>query len=202
MSGKTTTKNRKYTLETSSDIVLDDFILKLTRKATMYIRNSFSKMQNFEIEQIILDESPNRRASRGGLYSVKGNKIPGISLAMVGTRRMLRNGEQFNNFEFPCNILEYKSFGHGEYGSFYSYDPVDYIRMDVLHEVSHAAQFFAKNFNLYDYDRVHGKSFLKFYIPLRQTYLNKGLPDQQKAKEHYEEYVDTSVFPHRIKKRK
>lgn len=124
------------------------------------------------------DWSNKRVASRGGLYA----KGPGINMAMASSYP--------NNKGEVYRFYEYRSYDADKtIGGFYAKDPVLKLEALLLHEISHAVQFFSYS-KTGTRCKPHGPVFKRFYSTLRTEFLNYKLPDQAPLKDEYEQYVD------------
>lgn len=124
------------------------------------------------------DWSNKRVASRGGMYA----KGPGINIAMAHAYP--------NNKGEVYRFHEYKSYdANSVIGGFYAKDPILKLESLLLHEISHAIQFFS-----YKKTGVrckpHGPVFKHYYQMLRIEFLNYKLPEQAPLKRDYEEYIN------------
>lgn len=143
----------------------------------VHIIKSWKNFDNFELNTCKLDWSTRRKSSRGGWYDG-----PGINIAMnvVSMPRPI-----------PYRIYEYKSFDEDPIiGGFYSCDEFHPLYMHVVHEMAHAAQFYADRIIGIAIDRPHGDTFKNPYRKLRVATLNKVIPvNQGQLKKQYEEEI-------------
>lgn len=139
----------------------------------------------FKLEKIRCDWTPSRRASRGGLYTSKGIKTPGISIAMA--RYIPRYGD-------PVRHYEYKSFDADKFiGGFYTNNMEHPLLAVIAHEVAHAIQFWLWWYNSTAYGKPHGKEFKKHYAKLRAVFVNPLLPEQDAMGEAYRKHKNIVV---------
>tara|TARA_R110000868_G_scaffold387886_2_gene656595 strand:+ start:583 stop:1107 length:525 start_codon:yes stop_codon:yes gene_type:complete len=132
----------------------------------------------FYLGKTILDFSPRRRSSRGGLYTVKSVKVPGINLAVL---------PYTNKPEGIYRWYEYKSFDSNSLiGGFYADNQELNISALICHEISHAIQFWIYWYNNTERPKPHGQEFKDYYKTLRNKYVNKKLPNQIEYKAQYE----------------
>ena len=125
-----------------------------------------------------LDWSNKRVASRGGLYATG----PGINIAMASAYP--------NNKGEVYKFYEYKSYDLDKtIGGFYAKDPLLKLEALLLHEISHAVQFFSYK-KTGSRCKPHGPVFKNYYRILRTEFLNHKLPEQMILKKEYEEYVN------------
>jgi hypothetical protein len=128
--------------------------------------NSWPEYSGFNLSTIKLDWSTRRTCSRGGWYDG-----PGINMAMA----ML-----FRERGKPYRLYEYKSYDLDKViGGFYAEDQMLAAQVIVIHEVAHAAQFYADRSLGLLIDRPHGESFKKPYRRLRTELFNFKIPVNQ-----------------------
>ena len=139
--------------------------------------------KKFKLAQIILDWNPRRRTSRGGHYSAG----PGISIAMD---RMVPDSPFGDDDLIEIyRVYEYKSFdADKEIGGIYSNFKYQKLQLVVLHEISHALQYYSYRINNFRC-KPHGITFKNFYRRLRNKFLNPFLPDQKKFKILYDKEI-------------
>lgn len=146
-----------------------------------HIIKAWKDYDNFELNTSKLDWSPKRISSRGGWYDG-----PGINIAMciVAMPRLT-----------PYRMYEYKSFDKDPLiGGFYSCDRFHPLYMHIVHEMAHAAQYYADRILGVPIDRPHGESFKIPYRKLRISTLNKVIPiNQLQLKAEYEQEIKTII---------
>lgn len=138
-----------------------------------------------------LDWNPSRRSSRGGIYK----EGPGINIAMAYTAI---NNVDSQNRAYILRFLEYSSYDKDPIiGGFYSLNYADKIKATVAHEVAHAIQYFDYKKNNYR-DTPHGAVFKNYYKMLRKEFINPALPEQEKLRKQYTDYLATTNKKHII----
>lgn len=154
---------------------INQFATDVAYKASQWLRTQY--YDDFLLCSIKLDWSTKRVSSRGGIYA----KGPGINIAMVCAFPRTKNG--------IYRFYEYPSFDSNPcIGGFCSTDPYHKLEAVVLHEVSHAIQYFSYTKKNVGRDKPHGIFFKNYYKALRNKFLNHKLPDQKSMKKEYQEY--------------
>lgn len=131
----------------------------------------------FTLATIKTDWNRNRRSHRGGYYS----KGPGINIAM----RLLKT----TPVGVPIRFYEYKAYdSDAEIGGFFTNNSEHYNQAIILHEVSHAVQYYSYKLNSFRC-KPHGIVFKNYYRQLRKEFLNYKLPEQKKLRAEYEYFI-------------
>jgi len=144
---------------------------KIARQHVIYIEafifTHSSRFEDFRLAKFQMDWNKDRISSRGGLYTVKGKRRPGINIAMK--RAIPLAG--------PNRVYEYKSFdGREDIGGFFSTNSEHQLLLHLTHEMAHAWEHFeASKYNI-KRRQPHGKEFKAFYKILREKFLNPLLP--------------------------
>jgi hypothetical protein len=157
----------------------------MIEETTNFIKANFKHMDNFAVERVILSYAKSRTCHYGGTYVKKGCDVPGISLAM----QYFQDPYIPTGPDFPLLCYEYKMFEGTSMSPFYYYDFEHDLQAVILHEVSHAAQYFAYKAGYKGNGGGHGEDFTRFYEPLREKLLNPYLPNQKEAKKQFNDYV-------------
>jgi hypothetical protein len=134
----------------------------------------------FTLNKCNFDWSPSRRSSRGGWYA----DGPGINMAMHHYCR---------NYTKPTliRVYEYKSFDNSSViGGFYTKDKYQKLEMVLLHELSHAVQYYTYKVNNIRC-KPHGPVWKNIYSRLREQFLNPCLGDQVALKTEYNKDIDS-----------
>jgi hypothetical protein len=140
---------------------MDDFDSRINSFCKTVANYVKTNLPGFTL-QVIIDHSPKRVTSRGGMYA----KGPGINLAL----------NSFTRFKQPDGTYKFN-----EYPSF-AKDPVigsvigsfdKCTKALVVHEIAHAVQFYYVKINDIKNDKPHGALFKRFYADLRKEFVNE-----------------------------
>ena len=141
----------------------------------------FTDFESFALSDAKFDWSERRTRSRGGRYAWGY----GISIAMHRATKYDPKGVH--------KVYEYRSYASDPIiGSIYIRNPLDGLRMIILHELAHTMQYY--HYYKFGYRcKPHGKMFKKWYKMLRVNFLNDTLPNQQICKAKYEKDIERLV---------
>lgn len=155
-------------------IEVNSYAMKYARNVEQWVVDSIYDTFTLDVK---LDWSNKRVASRGGMYA----KGPGINMAM--------HNSYPNNKGQIYRFYEYASYDMNKtIGGFYATDPTLKLEALLLHEISHAIQYFSYRITG-TRCKPHGPVFKGYYKQLREHFLNHKLPDQIAMQKEYDEYV-------------
>lgn len=147
-----------------------------------YIQEKYTN--SFKLGKCLIDFSSKRRSSRGGLYTVKSIKVPGINLAL------------YNDYHLQGKISifsEYSSYNNDKIiGGFVTKNYLHRIGAITCHEMAHAIQRWLEYYKSLPRSMHHGKEFKHYYADLRNKFVNPYLPSIEEQKRLYKEFLNAS----------